>query len=137
LIEFKKLSASNHWNQQGRHLTPEPEIARSSHASPTTAVNRREISYMKFRKKLMIWVIAGAIVYFVLSYHFIFVENTVKILKKSSLTLDYTLFSTKGKTNESILSIDQLREDGIGDLLVEAGRLTEEELERLLNKMEE
>ena len=92
---------------------------------------------MKFRKKLLIWAIAGAVVYFVLSYHFIFVENTIKLLKKSSLTLNYTLFSTKGKTNESILSIDELREDGIGDLLVEAGRLTEQELESLLNKIEE
>ncbi len=92
---------------------------------------------MKFRKKLLIWVIVGAVIYSLLSYHFIFVENTVKLLKKSSLTLNYTLFSTKGKTNESILAIDELREDGIGDLLVEAGRLTEEELESLLNKIEE
>jgi hypothetical protein len=92
---------------------------------------------MKFQKKLLIWVIVGAVIYSLLSYHFIFVENTVKLLKKSSLTLNYTLFSTKGKTNESILAIDELREDGIGDLLVEAGRLTEEELEVLLNKIEE
>jgi len=91
---------------------------------------------MKFRKKLIIWVIVGAVIYSLLSYHFIFVENTVKLLKKSSLTLNYTLFSTKGKTNESILSIDELREDGIGELLVEAGRLTEEELEVLLRKIE-
>jgi hypothetical protein len=92
---------------------------------------------MKFRKKLLIWVIVGAVIYSLLSYHFIFVENTVKLLKKSSFTLNYTLFSTKGKTNESILAIDELREDGIGELLVEAGRLTEEELEVLLNKIEE
>jgi hypothetical protein len=92
---------------------------------------------MKFGKKLLVWVIAGAIVYFFLSYHVIFIENTVRLLKKSSLTLNYTLFSTKGKTNESILSIDELREDGIGDLLVEEGRLSEEELESLLNKIEE
>lgn len=92
---------------------------------------------MKFFKKLLIWVIAGAIVYFFLGYHVIFIENTVRVLKKSSLTLNYTLFSTKGKTNESILSIDELREDGIGDLLVEEGRLSEEELERILNKIEE
>jgi hypothetical protein len=92
---------------------------------------------MKFGKKLFVWVIVGAVVYFFLSYHVIFVENTIKLLKKSSLTLNYTLFSTKGKTNESILSIDELREDGIGDLLVEEGRLSEEQLERLLNKFEE
>ena len=92
---------------------------------------------MKFHKKLLIWVIVGAVIYSLLSYHFIFVGNTIKLLKKSRLTLEYTLFSTKGKTNESILAIDVLREDGIGDLLVEEGRLTEEELERLLNKIEE
>lgn len=85
----------------------------------------------------MIWAIVGAIVYFILSYHVIFIENTVRLLRKSSLTLNYTLFSAKGKTNESILAIDELREDGIGDLLVEEGRLSEEELERLLNKIEE
>ncbi len=85
----------------------------------------------------MIWAIVGAIVYFILSYHVIFIENTVRLLEKSSLTLNYTLFSAKGKTNESILAIDELREDGIGDLLVEEGRLSEEELERLLNKIEE
>jgi hypothetical protein len=91
---------------------------------------------MKFRKKLLIWVIVGAVLYSLFSYHFIFVENTVKLLPKSRKTLNYTLFSTKGKTNESILSIDELREDGIGELLVEAGRLTPEELERLLEKIE-
>lgn len=92
---------------------------------------------MKFRKKLLIWVIVGAVIYSLLSYHFIIVGNTVKLLKKPSLTLKYTIFSTKGKTNEAILSIDELREDGIGDLLVEEGRLTEEELEVLLRKIED
>ncbi len=92
---------------------------------------------MKFRKKLLIWVIVGGVIYSLLSYHFIFVENSVRLLKKSRLTLNYTLFSAKGKTNESILSIDELREDGIGDILVEEGRLTEEELEVLLRKIEE
>jgi hypothetical protein len=92
---------------------------------------------MKFRKKLMIWVIVGGVIYSLLAYHFIFVGNTVKLLKKSRLTLNYTLFSTKAKTNEAILSIDELREDGIGDLLVEEGRLTEEELEVLLRKIED
>jgi len=92
---------------------------------------------MRIHKKIILLVIVGAIVYFFLSYHVIFIENTVKLLRKSSLTLNYTLFSAKGKTNESILSIDELREDGIGDLLVDEGRLSEEELEGLLNKIEE
>ncbi|UCF56970.1 MAG: hypothetical protein JSW15_00315 [Deltaproteobacteria bacterium] len=86
---------------------------------------------MKFSKKLAIWIVLGAVFYFLLSYHFIFIDNTVKLLRKSSLSLNYTIFSAKGKTNKSILSIDELREDGIGDLLVEMGRMSEEEMERL------
>jgi hypothetical protein len=86
---------------------------------------------MKFSKKLAIWIVLGAVFYFLLSYHFIFINNTVKLLRKSSLSLNYTIFSAKGKTNKSILSIDELREDGIGDLLVEMGRMSEEEMERL------
>ena len=73
---------------------------------------------MKFGKKLLVWVIAGAIVYFFLGYHVIFIENTVRLLKKSSFTLNYTLFSAKGKTNESILSIDELREVGGSGVVV-------------------
>ena len=86
---------------------------------------------MNFGKKLTIWIILGAVFYFLLSYHFIFIDKTVKLLKKSSLSLNYTIFSTKGKSNKSILSIDELRKDGIGDLLLEMGRMSEEELERL------
>ena len=91
---------------------------------------------MRFRKKIIIWAILGTVLYFLLSYHFIVIGNTVKLLKKSSLTLEYTLFNAKGKTNESILSVYELREDGIGDLLVEMGRLSEEEKERLIAKFE-
>lgn len=86
---------------------------------------------MQYLKKLLIWVIAAGAAYFILSHHFILVDSSFKLLKKSNLTLNYTIFSTKGKTNKAILSIDELREDGIGELLLEAGRITEEELESL------
>ena len=92
---------------------------------------------MNLGKKLTIWIILGAVLYFLLSYHFIFIDKTVKLLKKSSLTLNYTIFSTKKKSNKSILSIDVLREDGIGDLLVEIGRMSEEEMEMLVAEIEE
>jgi hypothetical protein len=91
----------------------------------------QEVFHMKFGKKVMLWAMAVGALYFLLSYHFIVVGNGVKLLRKSSLTLNYTIFNTKGKTNKRILSIDQLREGGIGDLLVEMGRLSEEEYERL------
>ena len=36
-----------------------------------------------------------------------------------------------------ILAIDELREDGIGDILVEKGWISEEKLEALMRKYEE
>jgi hypothetical protein len=51
--------------------------------------------------------------------------------------LNYTVFSAKGKPNAMILSRKELREDGIGDLLVEMGKMSEEEYERLLMKYED
>ena len=85
-------------------------------------------------KKLLFWVILGGAFYFVLSYHFIFVGKNVRILKKSRKSLDYTIYSTQAKSVESILAIDDLRKDGIGQLLVEAGRLTEEQLQVLMSR---
>ncbi|NVM24357.1 MAG: hypothetical protein HWN70_00370, partial [Desulfobacterales bacterium] len=51
----------------------------------------------------------------------------IRLLKKSSFTLEYTIFSAKGKSNKAILAIDILRENGIGELLIEEGLMTEEE----------
>jgi len=92
---------------------------------------------MHFVKKILIVAIVGGALFFLLSYHFIVVGRGVKLLKKSSLTLQYTIFSVKGKTNEAILSVDELREDGIGDLLVELGMMSEKEKERLEAKYDE
>ena len=88
-------------------------------------------------KKIAIWAIVIGIGYFILSNHFIMVNSTVKLLKKSSLTLNYTFFNAKGKANKTILAIKELRDDGIGELLVEEGRMTDDELERLLEIYDE
>jgi len=88
-------------------------------------------------KKLIIWACVAGAAYFILSNHFVFVGSTPKILKKSKITLEYTFYSTQGKTNESILKVDELRKDGIGRLLVELGRMSEDELEKLTAKIEE
>ncbi|MBW2064286.1 MAG: hypothetical protein JRJ03_05065 [Deltaproteobacteria bacterium] len=89
------------------------------------------------KKKILFWAVVAGVIYFFLSYHMIFVGTTVKLLKKSRRTFDYTFFSTQGKTNIAILSIDDLREDGIGGLLVEMGRLSEEQLDMLITQIEE
>jgi hypothetical protein len=85
-------------------------------------------------KKLVTWAIIIACGYFILSHHFIFIGSDLRLLKKSKLTLEYTLFSTQGKTVESIMNVDELRKDGIGELLVEAGKITQDQLEAILNK---
>jgi len=85
---------------------------------------------MSFKKKLIFLIIGGAILYFLLSYHIILTGRgigNIRLLKKSTYTLEYTIFSTRGKSNKKILSIDALREDGIGELLKKEGLMSDEE----------
>lgn len=94
---------------------------------------------MKWFKKLILWGIIFGIAYMLLSYHFIFFGRKVKLLKKTRYTLDYTFYSATNKSPEKILEEDDLREDGIGDILLEMGLIDEEKLNRILEeyKMEE
>jgi len=92
---------------------------------------------MPFWKKILLWGGLALCLYIALSYHFIFFGwSNIKILKKSELTLSYTFFSAQGKTNKVILAIDPLREDGIADILVEVGRMSEERKEAILDLYE-
>jgi hypothetical protein len=92
---------------------------------------------MNFFKKLLLWAAIAGTLYFFLSYHLIYIQKSVKLLKKSKLTLDYTFYSAELKSNETILSIDILREDGIGDILVEVGLMSQKEMESLVARIEE
>jgi hypothetical protein len=92
---------------------------------------------MPFWKKIILWGGLALCLYIALSYHFIFFGwSNIKILKKSERTLSYTFFSAQGKTNKVILAIDPLREDGIADILVEVGRMSEERKEAILELYE-
>jgi len=88
-------------------------------------------------KRLMFWACLAGVLYFFLSFHIIFVGKSIKLLKKSNLTLNYTFFSTTGKSNKYILDIEELREDGIADILVEVGKMTEEQKDALLSVYQE
>ncbi len=88
-------------------------------------------------KKIFIFGILGGILYFFLSFHLIFINSTIKLLRKSSLTLEYTFFMANGKTNAPILSTDDLREDDIGELLIEMGKMSEDQYTRLMRKYEQ
>ncbi len=86
-------------------------------------------------KNLLLFVVLGAILYFLLSYHVILTNRSTRLLRKSTFTLQYTFFSTKGKSNKTILAIGALREDGIGDLLKKEGLMSEEEEALILQSL--
>lgn len=80
-------------------------------------------------KKIILLGVIGAIIYMLLSYHFIIIRNNVRLLKKTSHNMDNMFYSTKGKKVDAILANDVLWEAGIGDLLVEEGLISKEKLE--------
>ena len=92
---------------------------------------------MHFFKKLIIFAIIAGIFYGLMSYHFIFFGKSVKLLKKSVLTLENTVYSTRGKSIEKILSEEMLWDSGIGELLVKEGMMSEEALDMYKQKLEE
>ena len=89
---------------------------------------------MLFSKKTLLVLCLAAACYGMLSYHVLFYGGRVKFLKKSVLTFEYTFYNIAGKRPESVLSIDELRRDGIGRVLVEYGLLTERRMLELKEK---
>lgn len=89
---------------------------------------------MLFSKKTLVIVVLAGAVYALLNYHVIFFGSSVKLLKKSSMNMEYTFYNVKGKKPKSILAVDALRKDGIGDLLVEMGVITDEEKDTLMEE---
>lgn len=82
-------------------------------------------------KRIVLLAILVSVGYFLLSNHIIYFGNGIKLLKKSRPTSAYTFVSIENKRIEDILKIEDLRNDGIGDFLVEIGKLNNEEKERL------
>ena len=82
----------------------------------------------------LVLALLGAAGYFLLNYHIIFSGTTFKLLNKSKLTSEYTFINASNKSVESLMRIDTLREAGIGNILVEMGRLSKEEKESLEEK---
>jgi hypothetical protein len=80
---------------------------------------------------------AGWGVWLLLSYHVIFygqeasVIQNVYFLKKSKPNLNHTFYSLHQKKPDAVLKIKDLREVGVGDLMVRLGMLTDSEKARL------
>lgn len=72
--------------------------------------------------------------YFMLNHHIIFDGKKVYLLKKTSMHLHYTFYSIKQKKPDTIMQVDILREAGIGDLLVDLEKMTDEERSQLESK---
>lgn len=80
-------------------------------------------------------IIAGF--YYLLSHHFVFTSwDDFDVLKKNELTFKYTFFSLSQLSPKQVLRIDELRDAGIGDILVERGRITEGELIKISRDVE-
>jgi len=91
---------------------------------------------------LIFAIICGAI-YGLLSYHIVFyfegAHKEVRTLKKSSMTLEDTFVNvrpTEFRTPKKMLENDQLRQDGIGDVLVELEIITQETKDNLERAIE-
>lgn len=85
-------------------------------------------------KKYILYAVIAGFVYCLLAFHYIYVGgkdvhilDSVKILKKERLNLRYTFYSLQEKKPETILKIDVLRDAGIGEILVEMGKVSEEQ----------
>lgn len=69
--------------------------------------------------------------YFFSYYHIIILNRDFYTLKKSYLTFEYTFYNITNREPKDVMRVDLLREDGVGDLLVELGLLTEIQAARL------
>ena len=87
-------------------------------------------------KQYFLITLAAAALWFVMDNHFVFKKNRVHLLQKTSLNLHDTFVSLDNKRPETVMENDDLRDAGIGDLLVELGMLTEEKKSQLEMKLD-
>jgi len=93
------------------------------------------ILVMKQRlKQYLLIALAAAALYFVLDNHFVMKEHRFYLLQKTSMNLHDTFVSLDNKRPATVMENDDLREAGIGDLLVELELLTEERKNQLESK---
>ena len=73
------------------------------------------------KKFLILLIIAGALAYGMLSYHFILMDKGVKVLKKLELTFQDTFVDARGEKKIKLLLKPSLVKAGIKDAIDKAG----------------
>ena len=73
------------------------------------------------KKLIILLVMAGALAYGVLNYHFILMDNGVKVLKKVDLTFQDSFVDARGEKKINLLLKPSLVKAGIKDVIYKAG----------------
>jgi len=100
----------------------------------------------RIRNYIIFALIIGAF-YFFLSHHLIITGSHfafaswddwdgLKILKKNELTLKYTFFSLKQANPYQVMRIEELRDAGIGEIMVEKGMVSKEMLREITQEID-
>jgi hypothetical protein len=88
-------------------------------------------------KKFIMIGLAGYIIYWLLPHHVIFFGREPNILKKEELTFTHTFYNIKNEKElkyiglEAVLTNEDLYHAGIGDLLLDQGWVTREQLRKV------
>ncbi len=69
------------------------------------------------KKILIIFIIAGALVFGALNYHFILMDSSIKILKKADLAFENTFVDARGAKKVKLFLDPALVKSGIKNLL--------------------
>ena len=73
------------------------------------------------KKIIIVLIVLGGVVYGVLNYHFILMDDEIKILKKSQITPEYTYVDARGAKKAKLILNPALLEAGIKEILRDAG----------------
>ena len=73
------------------------------------------------KKKLIILIIAAALVFGILNYHFILLDSSLKILKKTDMTFSNTFVDARGEKKYKLILNPALIKAGIKDLFTDEG----------------
>lgn len=69
------------------------------------------------KKLLILFIVAGAIIFGALNYHFILTDNGPKVLKKSEITFKYTYVDARGFKKHKLLTNPSLLKAGLKDAI--------------------